>query len=123
MPTYCYRTTTDDADGTVERDFAMGKAPKFIRVNGRKAYRSLQAEAPCVVGTKALHCRAHEALGVHPKQIREMQELLRRKGVRATQYDPKTGDCLVENRTHVNEICRARGMRNQDGGYGDWCGR
>jgi hypothetical protein len=100
----------------------MSRIPKFIKVGGLVAQRDYRAEHCGVVGTKKTHCRPNMALGVHPRQIPELQRLLKRRGVRATQFDQRTGDCLVEDRSHVNDICKARGMRNQDGGYGDFCG-
>lgn len=120
MVTYCFETPRGNV---IERLFRMGKAPKFVRLGGIKCFRSFQAEGCGALGTKRVHCRPSLDLGVHPRQIGELQRLLKSRGVRDTQFDARTGDCLVENRTHRNEILKARGMRNEWGGHGDWCGK
>ncbi len=120
MPTYCYRLPSGRI---VERQARMGHAPKRIRVAGETGVRDWGAEScPNPVGTGKTWCEANCNLGVHPKQIPEMQRLLERRGVRATQFDRRTGDCYVQDRAHGNEIAKARGMRFQDAGYGDWAG-
>lgn len=119
MPTYCYKT---HAGRIVERFALIGQAPRFLVVDGRRANRCFQAEMCDPIGTKRVNRRASMKLGVNPKQVPELQRMLKARGCRATQFDAQ-GDCLVEDRTHANEIMRARGMRNQDGGFGDYCGR
>lgn len=101
----------------------MGRAPKTIREAGQVGVRDWGAES-CAhpIGTGKVYCQLNTNLGVHPKQIPAMQKLLSDRGVQATQFDKRTGDCYVQDRTHGNEIARARGMRFQDAGYGNWAG-
>ena len=119
MVTYCYKTPGGEI---VERMAPMGQAPRFLVVHGKRAKRCLQAEMADPIGTKKVHCRASMALGVNPRQVPELQRLLKSRGCRPTQFDAQ-GDCLVQDQRHANEIMRARGMRNQDGGFGDYCGK
>lgn len=101
----------------------MSRIPKFIVVDGKRGKRWQAAEGVKDVGTKRTHGCESMKLGVHPKQIPRLQRMLADRGVRPTQFNPKTGDCVVQDRTHCNEIMRARGMRLQNAGYGDWAGR
>jgi len=121
VPRYCFKTPS----GAIierERPIQIGP-PKFIMVDGRRANRCLQAELAAPVGTKKVWRRRNVALGVNPKQIPRLQRLLKARGAGDTQFDKRTGDCMVENRTHYNQIMKARGMFNQDAGYGDWAGK
>lgn len=122
MPTstFCYELP----DGRiVRREARIGHEPRTIRVGGKVGLRDFQAEAR-LSGRRSgdKQCRTSVDLGVHPKQIPAIQNLLERRGVTATQFDKGTGDCYIQNRKHRNDILKARGMRDQDAGYGDWAG-
>ena len=100
----------------------MGEQPKYIVRNGKRCFQVLQGANVGIVGIGSVNSQEHLGLGVHPRQIPELQRLLKSRGVRPTEFNPKTGDCKVQNRSHLNEIMIARGMRSSNGGYGDWCG-
>jgi hypothetical protein len=67
-----------------------------------------------LVGWKELHC---EALGVHPKQIKEAEADAKRKGV-PVDFD-KQGRPVFTSRKQYKAYCNAYGVFNRDGGYGD----
>lgn len=60
---------------------------------------------------------ASDALAVHPKQIKEAVEDARKKGV-ALDFD-KHGRPLFRDRNHRKRYCKAYGIFDRDGGYGD----
>lgn len=119
MPIYCYRLS----DGRViDRLAPMSRIPRTIKVDGLVGERDRQAESCGVAGTSKTWRRPNMALGVHPKQVPELQQLLKHKGVRDTQFNAQ-GDCMVQDRTHRNDILKARGMLDRAGGYGDHTGK
>jgi len=59
-----------------------------------------------------------EALAVHPKQIPEARDFLKARGVQDTQFDSWGRPKLV-SRKHRKDVCRAFGVHDLDGGYGD----
>jgi hypothetical protein len=60
-----------------------------------------------------------DSLGCHPEQAAEFNEEMRRGGVRGVYFDPRTGACTVESRKAQRDACKAFGLINKDGGYGD----
>ena len=59
-----------------------------------------------------------QAMGVHPGQAAEMNEAAKRNGTGAF-YDPKTGNAVFESRGSRSREMAARGMFDNQGGYGD----
>lgn len=119
VPTYCYKLPTGRI---VEKQAPMRRIPRFIRIDGSVATRCHAAELGAVVGTTKTHARVSDNYGVNPRQVPELQRLLKSRGVRDTQFT-ETGACVVQDRTHGNEMMKARGMKNLDAGYGDWNGK
>lgn len=60
---------------------------------------------------------ASEAIACHPDQIPEMRASLEAAGVKA-EIDSH-GRVIMTSRAHKREICKAMGMFDRDGGYGD----
>ena len=56
------------------------------------------------------------AMGCHADQVDEFN----RAAAKGVHYD-KEGTCYIESRKARNEELRARGFRDRDGGYGDYC--
>jgi hypothetical protein len=59
-----------------------------------------------------------DALSVHPDQAAEFQQLTKQLGLSGIQYDQR-GRCTVTSREHRKIWMRERGLRDNDGGYGD----
>ena len=57
-----------------------------------------------------------DALAVWPSQVREAEEHARKIGV-PTEFDPKTGKCVLTDRAHRARYLRANGVCDKDGGY------
>lgn len=57
--------------------------------------------------------------GVHSSQAGEFNEAARRDGNAGVYYDPKTGNAHFESRAARRKELKRRGMRDNDGGYGD----
>ena len=118
MPLYTY-TTKDGV--SVDRFYRMGEAPESVRLAGKRAIRDYTARSRSSADPH--QGWDHNKLAVHPAQIPKLKKLLRERGCRETAFDHRTGSCYVEDRKHRREICRARGLVDLDGGYGDWTGR
>lgn len=58
------------------------------------------------------------AAGCHASQVPAMNAFLEEKGVSGARFLPD-GRVRFESRQARNEFCRARGLIDQDGGYGD----
>lgn len=61
------------------------------------------------------------ALGCHPQQIAEFNQLYAKHGITGAHHDA-SGDCLLESRQARNEVMKLRNLRDNDAGYGDWSG-
>lgn len=57
-----------------------------------------------------------DALGVWPSQVREAYEHSVKIGV-PTRFDPRTGKCILESRSHRARYLKANGVHDKDGGY------
>lgn len=78
--------------------------------------RPLEGAAPMTESTSAWPIKS-DALGVHPKQAREAEEHARQKGV-PTEFTPQ-GQPVFRSREHRKQYCRAYGVYDRNGGYGD----
>ena len=57
--------------------------------------------------------------GCHSTQAREMNRLVREKGITGVHYREKDGKCELTSRRGRAEELRRRGLCDLDGGYGD----
>ncbi len=117
--TYCYTTSKGE---TVDRRFAMGKAPERVRLDdGRIAYRDIAAEhngRP--KGQAADPWPLHStSMGVLPNQVPQFKKWYAERGVQV-EYDNR-GRLKFENRQHRNRCMALRNMSDADAGYGDRC--
>jgi hypothetical protein len=62
-----------------------------------------------------------EALSVHPKQVAEFNEAAKRNNTGA--FYRQDGKLVCESRGARARECRARGVFDKQGGYGDYTGR
>lgn len=113
MTVYSY---TNKDGHTIDRDYPMGKQPKKVVVDGKHYHRNLAAE---MAGPRA--CDAwpmkSDALAIHPKQVKEYRQALKKKGVSAD--FTKDGRMILESRGHRRSVLRALNYYDKDGGYGD----
>ena len=58
------------------------------------------------------------AAGVHPGQIKEHMEHLRRMGC-GTVHHTKEGDVIFQDKNQRKKVCEALGLFDRNGGYGD----
>jgi hypothetical protein len=114
MPYYCF---TDSEDNTISRFYAMGKAPKQIRLGGVVFRRNIRAEHAGVRHTPGNWPMKSDAAGVHPDQIKEAYEHSVKIGI-PTQFVPD-GRAVFTGKQHRKDYCRAIGLHDRNGGYGD----
>lgn len=57
-----------------------------------------------------------DGLAVWPQQVKEAEEHARKIGV-PTEFDKRTGQCILTDRGHRARYLRANGVRDNDGGY------
>jgi hypothetical protein len=58
------------------------------------------------------------AMSVHPDQVQEMNALVKGDGLTGVYFDPK-GTCWTTSRGQRARAMKLRGLRDNDGGYGD----
>lgn len=122
MPVYCY--TNKRLGQTIERLYPMGKVPEIVHHHGHIFVRDWQAEhRPKVRGKNMQPDWGYEsdAAGVHPEQVPEAVAYCKQKGV-PTEFNPKTGNPVMRNRSHRNRFLKVWGLRDRDAGYGDYSG-
>jgi hypothetical protein len=117
MPQYCFRRGED----VVTRSFPIGRAPRAIRVQGRRYTRDLVAEHRDFRDCPGASVVVSDALGVLPSQVREFQEWYGRRGVK-TEFNAQ-GQMVFRSRGNRNAVLKATGWRDNDAGYGDYAGR
>lgn len=61
---------------------------------------------------------ASDAAGVNPIQIPEMKEALRKAGA-PCDFHPRTGQAIFTSRAHRQQVVRAMGLHDRNGGFGD----
>lgn len=114
MPIYCYRTADNVS---CERFFRLGKAPKWVRIGGKVARRSLvdETKVVSVVGGESVRGRGWPmtcvASGVNANQAGELREFLAKKGV-PTEVTPD-GDPVYRNAAHRKKALKARGLHDK----------
>jgi len=115
MPTYCYK---DSKNKIHDRTFSIGEAPRYIRIDGRKAERCLAAEYASQGGQHAKTWpMKSNALAVHPSQRVEYMEFASKHGV-PTHFD-KRGRPEFRTKRHRKKYAELVGATDFDGGYGD----
>lgn len=60
-------------------------------------------------------------LACHRDDVGKYNEFLKSKGVTGAYHD-KDGTCVIESRQARNQVLKARNLRDNDAGYGDWAG-
>lgn len=119
MPVYIY--SNDDRSLVLERLYPMGKAPASIRADGEKltidiALQWKGRDAPkCWDSANGQYSLAG---AVHPDQIPEAIVELKHKTGRTYRFDDK-GRPFLPTRAARKDYCKARGIYDKDGGYGD----
>ncbi len=99
------RTVTDgEWEASLQRSRKMHKAAGTTLSSGQ-AYGGK--------GGWPLHS---DALAVWPSQVREAEAHARKIGV-PTSFDPKTGKCILRDRSHRAKYLKANGVCDKDGGY------
>jgi len=115
MASFCYSNNGD----VIVLDFSCGGAPGQTRIDGKIWKRDIAAEhAPGrgqITGKWPIHS---DAAGVGPGQVDEAMAEAKKLGV-PTEYDRKTGCAIFTDRKHRKKFCRAHGLHDNDGGFGD----
>lgn len=111
MPVYCYTT---ESGKTVERFYAMGKAPKAVKVDGQRAERDFAAEQGHM--RKGELDRISEGLGCPEHQQREAIENARKHGVR---LEFRGDEMVFSSRRHRRDVLRYYEVHDVNAGYGD----
>ena len=109
MPIYCYET---DMGEIIERVFDMGKAPKYIYVNGEYARRNFAAESVGVPATTGWPLTCY-ASGVNAEDAGKLRDHLKEKGV-PTEVTPD-GDPIYTSHAHRKKALKARGFIDKAG--------
>jgi hypothetical protein len=60
-------------------------------------------------------------LACHSRQVSEFNDFYRQHGIVGAHHDAD-GTCVLESRKARNEVLKARNLRDNDAGYGDWSG-
>jgi len=126
MPAYCY--TTADESLTVMRFYRVSDdRPTTVTIgpddtsdegrHGEVAYRNLAAEHARTAHNPGNWPMVSNAASVHPDQVGEAVALDNERGV-PTEYT-RRGQPIFRDRGHRRDWCRAHGLRDNDGGFGD----
>jgi len=104
MPVYCYKSENGEVQ---ERVYPVGKAPRFISVDGVRAYRSFFHERKGIPSAKGwpIECVAS---GVNAEDSGKLRDYLSRKGVK-TEVTPD-GNPIYRDSNHRRRALKARGL-------------
>lgn len=95
------------------------------RMKARLAHRRrLRTKLPVpMVNNATTAARPQESLAMscHRSQVGEYNAFCRDKQISGAHYKPD-GTCVLESRQARNKLLRARGLRDNDAGYGDHAG-
>lgn len=117
MPLYCY---VSDAGDTLELFQPMDDAKWSIRRNGVTYHRDLHAEHGRFKNTPGNWPMVSDAMGVHPSQIPEATEQLRRAGITESEASfVKNGGLKLETRRARTKCANALRFFDRDAAYGD----
>jgi hypothetical protein len=120
MPTYCYKAADGEKVELVMtiQEMLSGR-DKSVELNGKTYERDLQSELlPKPVQDPWRKGLESVGAAVHPDQIPETREFLRKRGIQDTQFS-KDGAPVFTSRGHRKAVLRAMGLKDQSGGYGD----
>jgi hypothetical protein len=124
MPTHIFR---DDATGeTVEQVYPASAIPDSVTVEGKVYKRDVMAEilsqhrhvtpgTPGDAGRRKGWPIWSQSLACHPKQVPQMTERLKRKGVSAD-FD-RHGRPKIESERHADRVAKALGKFKKDSNY------
>ena len=116
MPQYCY--TNHDTGETVIRSFSiMAKTPDYVYEDGHKFMRDIRAEHTEIKYVPGNWPMASDAAGVAAHQTKEAYDHSEKIGI-PTQFT-SDGRAIFTSRKHRKEYCRAIGLHDRNGGYGD----
>jgi len=101
---YCYETKTGKV---VERVFALGKAPKSVKVDGKVAKRSFTAEHASVPATAGWPMECY-ASGVHADQAGDLRKEFNRVGVKCEVSSE--GNPIYTSAKHRKQCLKSRGF-------------
>ena len=93
----------------VDRAFQVGKAPRYIMINGRRANRDFSTvNVPSSAGWPMPGCVSS---GVHPDQADDLRAHFKEHGLSVeVNVD---GDPIYESRKHQDKALACRGMHNK----------
>ncbi len=111
---YCY-TTKDGV--TIRRNFPMGKAPKQVRVEGRRARRDFRAEGRSISTVPSNYPRESDSMGVAPSQVKEAYEASVEAGC-PTQFTSE-GSAIITSAQHDKALARSLAMHQNNAGWND----
>jgi len=116
MSTYCYKN--EKTNKIYDSYYPMGKAPKFIEVEGVKCDRCFEAEiASQHSASPSVYPMISRALAVHKTQRKQYSEFAKENGV-PTHFDEK-GHPVFKSKGHRKAYAELVGATDFDGGYGD----
>ncbi len=90
----------------------------FQKGNTRKGPPSVPRVAMPISDTKPLNSLG---LSVHREQAAEFNALYKERGITGAHHEAN-GDCVITSKKARNQVLKARGMRDNDAGYGDHAG-
>ncbi len=118
--TYCFGCNT--CSGHYERSFASapekitgGRCPECGSAATFRDYRTEQGGQRS--GTHGWP-KESWAAGINPEQVPEAEKHCADNGV-PTKYNPRTGDPIMESRSHRKRFHELMGIADRDAGYGD----
>lgn len=115
MPYYCY--SAEDGSYTLERFYRMGKAPKFIELEGVRLFRDITAEHRGFMIPPGIWPIKSEAAGVHPDQAAQAEAHSREVGV-PTEFT-RDGQAVFTSARHRKSYCEAVGLFDRNAGPTD----
>lgn len=117
MAEFCY--STRDRSYSETRTYPLGKAPRRVRIKQGKRLVTLYHDLAGEVSSRRPDLRGQQTwplhsvgASVHPKQIPQFTEHLKRSGV-PTQFDPK-GRPVFTSPSHQHKALQAMGLFNHD---------
>lgn len=111
---YCY---TNETGETIERPFAMGRAPRGVTVAGVRFDRDIPAEHAGEAPNAGKWPKLCDATGVLHSQVDEAETHLNSVGVPTTFTRDGTGRCILRDNQHRNNVLQALGMHDRDACY------
>lgn len=114
MPRYCF---SDEDGNTICRSYPMDSIPKKVKLGGKVFLRDIRQEHCSVKNTAGNWPMKSDAAGVASHQSKEAYEHSVRIGI-PTEFT-SDGRAIFTSRKHRKDYCRAIGLHDRNGGYGD----